>query len=265
MLFWCCVRAAHLAVFCLSACTFKCCKYICFSTFGPYTPYYVFITLLFHASGLGRYFQACPSKYQYTNEVFHKSNSRQQCPELKIETMDVEMCEEPRTDEDAPVGSSLRWSSGKAARDATQSIKSQAKEGVQKKGSRSNGTHKSLAVRFPQAVKPATSDPLYVPVSDSKSTKIDDDVMCLDSGEEGSPNIRNEVACVQEMERVQRMCADIRKMRENFERSLAIGMHWIMQCWRLKTRILEMMHSFKKHTATNICDNLLNARTDFGV
>ena len=44
-----------------------------------------------------------------------------------------------------------------------------------------------------------------------------------------------------------------------------MGMHWILRGWGLKTRILEMMHSPKKHTATNISDNLLNARTDFDV
>ena len=35
----------------------------------------------------------------------------QQCPEKEIGMVDVEMCEETRTDEDAPVGSSLRRSS----------------------------------------------------------------------------------------------------------------------------------------------------------
>ena len=30
------------------------------------------------------------------------------------------------------------------------------------------------------------------------------------------------------------MCVDVRKMCKKFERSLAIGMHWIMQGWRLK-------------------------------
>ena len=39
-------------------------------------------------------------------------------------------------------------------------------------------------------------------------------------------------------------------------------MRWIMRGWRLKTPILETMHFFKKHTTVNICDNLLNARTD---
>ena len=42
-------------------------------------------------------------------------------------------------------------------------------------------------------------------------------------------------------------------------------MHWIMQGWGLKTRILETMHSPEKHSTANICDSLLNARTNFGV
>ena len=109
------------------------------------------------------------------------------------------------------------------------------------------------------------SDPLYVPVSDSKTTKIDDDIMCLDSGEEGDPNTRNDLTCVEEIERARRMCAEVRKMCRKFERSLAMGMHWIPQGWRLKTRILETMHSPEDHTTANICDSLLNARIDFGV
>ena len=39
-------------------------------------------------------------------------------------------------------------------------------------------------------------------------------------------------------------------------------MRWIMQGWRLKTPILETMHFPKKHTTANICDSLLNARTN---
>ena len=61
------------------------------------------------------------------------------------------------------------------------------------------------------------------------------------------------------------MCADVRKMCKKFERSLAVGMHWILRDWRLKTPILETMHFHKKHATANICDSLLNARTDSGV
>ena len=45
-------------------------------------------------------------------------------------TVDVKMCEEPCTDEDAPMSSSLRWSSQKAAYDAIDSITSQVEEGT---------------------------------------------------------------------------------------------------------------------------------------
>ena len=61
------------------------------------------------------------------------------------------------------------------------------------------------------------------------------------------------------------MCGEVRKMCKKFERSLAMGMHWILCGWRLKTRILGTMHSPEKHTAANICDSLLNARIDIGV
>ena len=50
------------------------------------------------------------------------SNMRQQCPE-------VEMWDKPPIEEDAPVGSSLRWSSKKASHEATNSIRSQVDEG----------------------------------------------------------------------------------------------------------------------------------------
>ena len=162
-------------------------EYICFSTLGTCTPCYVFITLLFHASGLDRYFQSWPYKNKYVHEGPHNSNMRQQCPELEIEMVDVAMCEEPHTNEDAPTG---------------------------------------------------------------------------EEGEEGAPNTRYDFAYMEEMKRTQRMCADVRKMCKKFERSLAVSMRWIMRGWRLKTPILETMHFPKKHTTTNICDNLLNARTD---
>ena len=47
--------------------------------------------------------------------------------------LDVAMCEEPHTNEDAPAGSSLRVSSQKDARDTTQSITLQVEEGACKK------------------------------------------------------------------------------------------------------------------------------------
>ena len=77
-------------------------EYICLSTLGTCTFCYVFITLLFHASGLDRYFQSRPYKNKYVHEAFDNSNMRQECPELEIEMVDVAMCEEPHTNEDAP-------------------------------------------------------------------------------------------------------------------------------------------------------------------
>ena len=93
--------------------------------------------------------------------------------------MNVEMCEEPHTDEDAPVGSSLRWSSQKDPRDAAQSITSQAEEGARKKSIPADGAHKSWRSVPPQVLEPATSDPPYVPVSNSETTETEEDVICF--------------------------------------------------------------------------------------
>ena len=61
------------------------------------------------------------------------------------------------------------------------------------------------------------------------------------------------------------MCADVRKMCKKFERSLAMGMHRIMQVSHLEMRILETMLFTDKHTTINGFDSLLNARIDCGV
>lgn len=94
---------------------------------------------MFYASGFNQYFQAYTSKRQYKNEILHDSNMIQQCPKLEIGTVDVEMLEEPHTDEDAPTDSLLRRSSQKAAHDMTQSVKLQAKEGPCRKSNRLDG------------------------------------------------------------------------------------------------------------------------------
>ena len=109
------------------------------------------------------------------------------------------MCDEPRTNEDDPASSSLRLSSQKDARDATQSITMQMEEGACKKSSRADGARKRPAFGSPQVLEPATLDPLYVPVSDSETTETDDDVMCLDSREEGAPNTHNDFAYMEEI------------------------------------------------------------------
>ena len=101
--------------------------------------------------------------------------------------VDVEVHEETRTDEDAPVGNSLRRSSQKATRNATWSIKLEAKEGVRKKISQLDWAQKRPVVGSPQVVEPNTSDPLHVLVLDHASNETDDDAMCLDSREEGAP------------------------------------------------------------------------------
>ena len=80
--------------------------------------------------------------------------------------------------------------------------------------------------------------------------------------EEGAPNTRYDFAYMEEMKRSQRMCVDVMKMCKKFERLLAVSIRWIMRGWCLKTPILETVHFPKKHTPANICDSLLNARTD---
>ena len=55
---------------------------------------------------------------KYVHEAFHNSNTRHQCPKLEVGTVDVEMCEEPHSNEDASVGSSLK----RSTRDVTQNI-----------------------------------------------------------------------------------------------------------------------------------------------
>ena len=74
------------------------------------------------------------------------------------------MWDKPPNEEDALVGTSLRRSSQKAAREATDTIRSLADEGVQNKSSWQHGAHKMLAVGSPQLVEPTLSDPPYVPV-----------------------------------------------------------------------------------------------------
>ena len=87
MLFWRCVSGARPALSLHE--WFKCCEYICFSTLGTCTPCYVFISLLFHASGHDPYFQSRPYKNKYVHRAFHNSNTRQKYPEM--DTVDVEM------------------------------------------------------------------------------------------------------------------------------------------------------------------------------
>ena len=109
MLFWRCVCGASLALF--LHLWLNCGEYICFSTLGTCTPCYVFITLFLCALGIHQFFQSQPNQNKYIQETLDDSNTKQQGPEMEKETVDVEMCEEPRTDEDAPMGSSLRQSS----------------------------------------------------------------------------------------------------------------------------------------------------------
>ena len=121
-------------------------------------------------------------------------------------------------------------------------------KGLTRKSSRLHGAHKRLAIGSPQAVEPDTLDSPYALVSDFESIKTDDNAMCLDFGEEGAPTNNNDSTSMEEMERVQQMCVDVRKMCIELEQSLAMGIHWIMQGLHLKTRIFETMHFPKQHT-----------------
>lgn len=91
-----------------SACILNFCEYICFSSFGTCTPFYIFSTLLFHALGVDRCFQACSYKYRYINKAFHDCKAGQQCPMEKMETVEVETCKVPHNEECVPVGNLLR-------------------------------------------------------------------------------------------------------------------------------------------------------------
>ena len=72
------------------------------------------------------------------------------------------MWDKPPIEEDAPVDSSLRRSSQKAACEATSDIRSLVEEGVQNKSSQQHGAHKN-AVGSPQLLEPSTSDPNVCP------------------------------------------------------------------------------------------------------
>ena len=126
--------------------------------------------------------------------------------------MDVKMWEGPRSNEDAPVGSSLRWSSRKAARKATNSIRSQAKEGGRRRSSRRDGAHKKPAVGSPQELEPTTSDPLYVPLSDSESSGNDECVIGLEPEETAAPTIADDTAFLEEIDRTLPIHVNVKKM-----------------------------------------------------
>ena len=94
---------------------------------------------ILRALGLHQFFQPQPNQNKYIQEALDDSNTRQQCPEMEKEIVDVEMCEDPRIDKDTPLGSSLRWSSQKAAYDAIDCITSQVEEGACRKISWADG------------------------------------------------------------------------------------------------------------------------------
>ena len=56
----------------------------------------------------------------------------------------------------------------------------------------------------------------------------DDDVMCLDFVEDVAPIAWNDFPFVEEMERAERLCENMRKMCRKFDGSMALSMHWIM-------------------------------------
>ena len=71
----------------------------------------------------------------------------------------------------------------------------------------------------------------------SEETHTDDYVMCVDFGEDVAPTTCNDSASVEEMERAEGMCENVRKMCRKFDRSMALSMHWIMRDSHLKTCI----------------------------
>ena len=126
------------------------------------------------------------------------------------------MWDKPPTEEDTPVGSSLRRSSRKATHDTTNSIRSLVDEGGQNKSSRQYGAHKRPAVDSPQLLDPSTLDPPYVAVPEPKSSRTDDSVTCLEGGEEVAPTTADETACLQEMDMAPPTRAKVNKMCKKF-------------------------------------------------
>ena len=61
-----------------------------------------------------------------------------------------------------------------------------------------------------------------------EETRTDDDLTCLDSGEDVAPTTCSDFAYAEEMERAERMCENVRKMSRKFDRSMALSIHWIM-------------------------------------
>ena len=62
-----------------------------------------------------------------------------------------------------------------------------------------------------------------------KEPHTNEDAPTGEEGEEGAPNTRNDFANMEETKRTQRMCVDVREMCKKLERSLAVGMHCIIQ------------------------------------
>ena len=148
-----------------------------------------------------------------------------QCPKVEIETVDVEMCEESRTNEDATMGISLRWSSQKAIHGTTQSIRLQVKEWACMKTCQHDklGPTRGRPLVSPQVMEPTTLGPLYVPIPDSKSSETDDFLICLEAREKVAPVTSNDTTCLEEMDKAMPIHASVKKMYKRFNQSMAKG------------------------------------------
>ena len=66
-------------------------------------------------------------------------------------------------------------------------------------------------------VEPPASDSPHVPISNVETTKNNDNVMCLDSGEDLAPTTGNASAFVEEIETAKHMHANMRKICKKFD------------------------------------------------
>ena len=203
MLSWRCVSGAHLPLFLHKCLHHGVLRIYMLLYIGEYVLFAMFSLLycsMLQASIV--IFHDVPSNAHILTMLSMNENrgSNTLCKK-EIVTMDVKMCEEPCTDEDAPMANLLRRSSQKAAHNATHSIRLHAKEGSHRKSSSQDGAYKRPAVGFPQVVEPTMSNPLYVPIPNSKSFRTKDSVMCLGLGEKIAPTTCDDTAWLEGMDR----------------------------------------------------------------
>ena len=72
-------------------------------------------------------------------------------------------------------------------------------------------------------LEPTTSDPPYVPLSDSESSRNDESVIGLELEEAAAPTTADETACLEEMDRALPIHANVKKMCNRSKESMVMG------------------------------------------